>query len=195
MSAKRIAGTPYIGVLPESETHLVSGWWTPNGKEKTLVATDRGSAAYFFAEDRTCDTCGQPTGNKHLCVCHDCRIDGIRAKMRDATIEYAPREGAMMYSHCLDEYYHDWDQVEDRIDDLAGNGESLTPHDLLLCWCESEPPPSYDAWDDPLYDDDDGDWWDDACEQALAALNAAMAKAAPTAWHPTFHPVLERRTT
>lgn len=188
MTNSQIPGTPYLGVLPDQETHQVTGWWRQEDDGKVLVATTRDLAAFEFADDRVCDACGRPTGSTHRILCDECGYEAVREKMRHQPDDYVPAPGAMVYSHRWGKYYQDMEEFDEDAEDMRLEGGDVD--DPLLCWTRPCPPPSYDQWDEAVHDDDDGDWWDDDCQDALDKLNAVMAKAAPQAWEPTYHPVL-----
>ena len=183
----RIEGTPDFGIMPTLETHEVTGYWRQDKDGKALVApkhADLNMVAALSASDRACDKCGSRTGYVHLMECPACKRKRLAAEIEAAP--FGDDLGGPIYSWYLDEYFSDFDEIQERLDQINEDECSIIAiDDLLLCTTHPEPPPTYDAWDEPLHDDDDGDWWDGECQAALDALNIAMAAAAPRTWRPT----------
>ena len=155
----------------------IEGWIDINGRFFGNNPDSEHMARWSSCTHIKCE-CGNLV-HKGWTKCDDCRFKAKIEKYNN--LPYKEYDGGLVYSHAVDEFFEDSDEIEDYCAD-----NEIDPKDLRLVFCN----PLYfqqvdtDYWSDVMsYEGEDEDLPDELLK-ALNAFNDVIAKLPPANYTP-----------
>lgn len=155
----------------------ISGWVSRHGH---FYGTNEDLARYDGCTHRPCQKCGKPTTKTWL-ICDDCRHLGEIERYNNLQplteaqwiefLKHHPNADVVYYSDAMDEYFFEWQDVEEYCEDTEA-----TYSDLRLIWAGPEYVNIVDM--ENIFSDQFENYYEvpKELEHAVEALNAAIKK-------------------
>ena len=154
----------------------IKGWVDINNRFYGNNANSEHMARWSSCTHRKCE-CGKLI-TKGWPKCDECRAK-IEIELYNK-LPFKEYDGGLVYSHLVDKYFRDSDEIEDYCFD-----EDINPKDLRLVFCEPNKfvEVSGDYWEDVMPEDSDGEL-PRKLQEALDNLNKVISEMPPASYCP-----------
>ena len=163
---------------PEAARYLtnIKGWVDINGRYCGNASNSEYLARWSSCTHRKCE-CGKLM-TKGWSKCNECRAK-IEIDLYNK-LPFKEYNGDLVYSHLVDEYFRDSDEIEDYCFD-----NDINPKDLRLVFCEPNKfsEISGDYWAEVMPEDSD-DELPTKLQEALDNLNKVISELPPASYSP-----------